>query len=1266
MNGARTMAAISRTPRLLPGWALALSLALLFVPREGAAQVFSNLLDYVIQLRVGDPKVAAAHSLEGPKGIATADFDGDGIPDLAVSNSDGTVTVYYGLGNGRFTGPFHLRTGGADLRGIACADWNGDARPDIAAVSPFDGNIYLFLNEGSRRFASVTNLAAWPGARNLVAGDFDGDGVQDLVVAGTTNGVRQYRGLGNGRFAVVTSLLDLAAPNDPGRFPKPVFSLKTLRLGDSASDALVVTHAQTPRFWVLGCNESGALEAQGSFVNLEPAQSFDAAPILAPAAVGMPDLVTVHTDDGTVDIHSGIGPAVCQTLDIPGGPRAVHIVDLDGDGWNDLVVVVRNADIVLTYRNRAGVLEPASERPVGISPRELAVADFNGDGYPDVAVMNHDSQDVSILLTYPQEAGFTAVDHMYLVDGDVVGLAVLDFNHDGRDDVIQLHRASGDFSVRLAGPEGVLAPPVFYTIGNIPASQVIVDVNNDRISDQVTANLGLSGIEPGSVSVRLGRGDGTFGEERRYYLPPGKEGRLYALVPGDFDGDGCVDLAAGYLDGRIAFFRGAGDGTFTFTREHPLLYAAQELVAGDFDQDGDLDLAAVGITGEVVVIENRGDLLNATALTLQFFSPPRAEDFGARTLKAVDLNHDGDLDLIIGSGNKALLYFGAPGMGFSLQSTNLGGIDFPVSSMVEADFDGDGKKELVLANKSRNSLTVLAPGATTTNFVPVLVADVPASKFLATGDLDGDGLPDLVGTGNILWTALSGQRPQLCPPLRPQGQRQGITSAPLINEILAHNTRLPVAADEGRTAACVELYNGMPRSMSLSGWRLRLTQDGAAGRITNEFAFPATAFFGSDAHLLVIFSETRRTLYHTGFGLPNGGATLALINSDGEEVDHVAYPAQLENVSYARYRDGLPAFVFNPYPSPGRANTDNGRLAPDVTFDGADPATFRPGQPIRFYATASRAAGVAGVSLLLQRLDNWNSPAQRVVLYDDGQHGDGAASDGQFAGVLEAGLPAGAQFQYYLEVVDLDQQAFTIPDDPVFGRPGQPGNLDSLAIGFETPPVELSEVVPFNVASLLDEFGGTPDWVEIRNRSANPVQLGGISLSQQLGDGSRYYFPTNLALMPGEHRLVYCDGNSSQGPFHAPFNLKRSGEQLLLSGTTTNGARTLIDWVAFGALAPDTAWARLGCGGTWVAATPTPGAQNVANGWLGLVQTNGATTVFTLAFPTTTNQTYTVQYSPTLNPPAWTSLPPIPGDGIEKIVTLPFGNSCFYRVRVGN
>ena len=144
-----------------------------------------------------------------------------------------------------------------------------------------------------------------------------------------------------------------------------------------------------------------------------------------------------------------------ERFHVNGEPRDAELTDFDGDGWNDVVIAIRDADKVQAYRNVRGTLVLATEAPVGRSPREIALADFNNDHCADVAVVNRDSFDVSILLGCGADAvGFQKLDQTYPVDGEVAGLLLVDLNRDGRADVLQLHRASSEISVRLSGPTG--------------------------------------------------------------------------------------------------------------------------------------------------------------------------------------------------------------------------------------------------------------------------------------------------------------------------------------------------------------------------------------------------------------------------------------------------------------------------------------------------------------------------------------------------------------------------------------------------------------------------------------------------------------------------------------------------------------------------------------------------------------------------------------------------------------------------------------------
>src|SRR5687768_6635184 len=88
----------------LTGWIAGATLPL-------TAQVVTNLQSFSDRVSVGDPLTPASDGVEGPKGIATADFNGDGKPDLAAGNLDGTITLLMGLGAGKFSAAQHIRTG---------------------------------------------------------------------------------------------------------------------------------------------------------------------------------------------------------------------------------------------------------------------------------------------------------------------------------------------------------------------------------------------------------------------------------------------------------------------------------------------------------------------------------------------------------------------------------------------------------------------------------------------------------------------------------------------------------------------------------------------------------------------------------------------------------------------------------------------------------------------------------------------------------------------------------------------------------------------------------------------------------------------------------------------------------------------------------------------------------------------------------------------------------------------------------------------------
>jgi len=1616
---------------------LAIATAVAFNP-TASAQLFENLSAFGLRPDVGDPSLAAPRG-EGPKGIATADFDADGTPDLAVSNLDGSVTILLGTGKATFATGVHLQTGAVTLRGIVAADLDGDGDTDIATAAPADGFVGLFFNEGGT-FGDVTQLASWFGARDLIDGDFDGDGLRDLVVGGPDQegkGLRQYRGTGDGKFEEIGDDNGFGRQGYPYNLSfRPVHALETIRSRDGLRDDLIVTTADSDRTWILSgkplelpakgayfnpsmqndpgdlgiaadsplmitefmaVNRDGLADADGThpdwievynrstepvdlsgwhltdianrldlwafpastlspgqflvvfassknradpeephanfklsgsgeylalvkpdglvahqfggayppqignhsygisqdgepsyfdlpspgwennagsrnsngfidpiripeippivtavpifgsgaewrflddgsdqgsdwkqpgfidstwgsgasplgygddqiatvigfggvstrkhittyfrkLVNIPDANRFqrflvrlqrddgaiiyvngvevirsqmpegpiafftrasggagedsiyefeidgsyfskglnliavelhqqypgshdllldmsldglqveDLNPepevledgilrvvasipnqgsrsmaigtLVSPADSGRLDLVTVNRDSGQIEIrhgnyrHNFFDHQVAQSLDVPGGPRAVEIVDLDLDGWNDLVVALRNFDRVVTFKNEQGELRLNSEMPAGVSPREMAIADFDGNGTSDVAVINRGSADLSILATFAGEASFAKLDQIYPTDGEVTSIFLEDLNRDGRDDVVQLHRASGDFSIRFAGPGGQLGEPEYFVLGGLPSAMEVVDVNHDGFMDVMSANLGGRG----SVSLRLGDGNGEFSDERVFTLPENEGGGLYALTAADFDNDGNIDLAAGHADCRLTLFKGDGAGGFTKTTTQFFVYEARVMVSGDFDQDGDTDLAGAGWRGTVVVLENDGNLLDDPNPTRYEYAAEGGWD-GTKGIRTVDFNGDSDLDLAIGSGSGLKIYLGTAGMGFEYNETVQLVYDFddaPVSDLGAGDFDGDGVDDLAVTCRLLSCITILKRNENG-KFVPSITVDVPSGGLLASGDLDGDGFDDLVGSGDTLWVALSSRKTEQVP-YEPESSAREAADSVVINEILPRNNDIRIDQAGGKKVDFVELYNPPTGVDSLGGWSLRLeATDDLGTPVQSDFTLPASEVLPGD-HVMVYFGINRRSDFHTGFKLPGNGGKLTLLDANNEIVDAVDYPALEANISYSRYADGLSSFVYDNIPSPGRTNRDNGPVAPVLDLESFDLTSLRDGRSIPLRAIANDDVGIVNVSLLYRTVGEVNPETHRLILYDDGMHDDGRIVDGYFANLLPA-LESGEAIQYYFEATDLSGRVVTIPDDPRFVESGEPVEMFSLGIA-ESDPLRITEVVTDNENGLRDEGRGTPDYIEILNTSDQPLSLDGLSVARSLQAGTEdvFTFPPGTLLDPGEFVIVFADGNLTQGDLHAPFRIGSTSDRIVLFRTGADGARRYIDGIDTGSMGRDEALFRApGADDLWLIGSPSPYVDGIGGNQVGLGFDLGGDIVLYHTFATEPGLTYIPEFSNSLAEGSWQALPAIDGDGTVKTASKDLsGTKGFFRIR---
>jgi hypothetical protein len=282
---------------------------------------------------------------KSPYSLLTADFNNDGIPDVAVTNLDAlSVSVLLGKGDGTFQSHKDA-TVGREPRGIAVADFNADGKPDLAVANFLDDNISILLGNGDGTFQPHFEFAAGVHPWAIAVGDLNNDGIADLAVADSKNvgkGVMVLVGIGNGTFR------------------------KGVGYGGHGSYGVTI----------------GDLNADGN-----------------------QDIVLASVSAWGVTVMFGKGdgtfapPVTIQKNSLGTG---ILIADLNGDGKIDLAVTGNDAGAVnnvsVFLGDGSGKFPTLDAYDTGNAPVTVIMGDFNHDGRPDLATPNEQAGSVSILL----------------------------------------------------------------------------------------------------------------------------------------------------------------------------------------------------------------------------------------------------------------------------------------------------------------------------------------------------------------------------------------------------------------------------------------------------------------------------------------------------------------------------------------------------------------------------------------------------------------------------------------------------------------------------------------------------------------------------------------------------------------------------------------------------------------------------------------------------------------------------------------------------
>jgi hypothetical protein len=326
----------------------------------------------------------------------------------------------------------------------------------------------------------------------LAAGDLNGDGTVDLVVANYSSGnVSVLLGNGSGAFT--------AAAGSP------------YAAGDRPNGVAI-----------------GNVNAAGG-------------PDILAANYGS-DNVTVLLNDGS----ASFAPAAGSPYAVGSQPSAVVIGNFNAGGAPDLATTnIGSNNVSVLLGNGSGGFAPAAGSPVavGMGPIAETLGDFNADARPDLAVANRASNNVTVLLG-DGNGSFLAAGPPPTVGSSPSAISVADLNGDGRQDLAAANRFSNNVSVLLGNGGGGFAAVIGspFGVGINPEAVEIGDIDGDGRPDLATANFGSN-----NFSVLLGNGSAGFTAAAG--TPVATTSSPNWLVLRDFNADAKLDFASAIFFG---------------------------------------------------------------------------------------------------------------------------------------------------------------------------------------------------------------------------------------------------------------------------------------------------------------------------------------------------------------------------------------------------------------------------------------------------------------------------------------------------------------------------------------------------------------------------------------------------------------------------------------------------------------------------------------------------------------------------------------------
>jgi hypothetical protein len=738
------------------------------------------------------------------EGAVAGDFNGDGILDLATANGNGTATVLLGKGDGTFTNKATVATGSGDIS-IATADFNGDGILDLATANNTNNTVSILLGQGDGTFVLKATMPVGNGPAWVAVADFNGDGIIDLTVPNSQDNTESILiGKGDGTF----TLLNPPQPTD--LFPVST-SIGDFN-GDGVPDQAVVAYNGNGATVLLTQRMESATATldnvtvpnngiQNTFASYAggPYYTGSSSGTVALSATRYPTSISIAIDRST----AAGGQPVVLTATLT--PYSDTLSTTNGEP----VSFYSNGSLLGTATLASGVATFSTGLTAG---SDSLTAMYGGDpGFqgstspPLVFAVNparaatstslHLSSSTASLgavltLTANVASGGSAVTlgEVSFFDGKTVlgtvqivnvagaagyGTASLKLRLDeGAHPITAKFLGTGTNAASVSNSQTFTVTSLYPTTTSLLASAGSPTTFTATVTGSGTLFLPLAGsvafenINNGNqVLERVDLGASTASLSIANPTAVSSLNGLSAIA--DFNGDGIPDVATS-TGSTVNVLLGVGDGTFV--SKSTINATAYVMIAGDFNQDGIQDLAIADTTaGTVTIFIGKGD---GTFTGLPSFSAGSSGAAGGQFVTG-DFNADGFLDLVLMDSNSSSLtvLFGKGDGTFTVAPSSLN-INAQPSAIVVADFNGDGIPDIATANGfditlggyptgNEDTVTVFLADGDGSFRGPNVVSqsgcgatpgqfDMNVGPFsIAVGDLNGDGVPDLV-TGNLM------------------------------------------------------------------------------------------------------------------------------------------------------------------------------------------------------------------------------------------------------------------------------------------------------------------------------------------------------------------------------------------------------------------------------------------------------------------------------------------------------------------------------------